>query len=98
MSQSSSAGERVSMAIGLQSFRSIVTAVDLKVLWGFCFISAKFHMVLTTSEERIHVPPVDCIGVYEEAMMAGLRFSLHLFMKRVIDRFFLSLAQVALNS
>ena len=55
-------------------------------------------MVLAASEERVHVLSMGCVGVYEEAMMANLRFLLHPFMKRVIDRFFLSLAQVASNS
>ena len=55
-------------------------------------------MVLAASEDRIHVPLMGCVRVYEEAMMAGLHFLLHPFVKRIIDRFFLSLAQVASNS
>ena len=73
-------------------------AADLKVLRGFCFILTEFPMVLVASEERVHVPPMDCVRVYEEAVMADLHFFLHPFMKRAIDRFFLNLAQVASNS
>ena len=98
MSQSSSARERVGGEIGPKSFRSVMTAADLETVRGFCFIPSEFRLVLPTPEGRVHVPPMGCVGVYEEVVKAGLRFSLHLFMKRVIDRFFLSLAQVALNS
>ena len=86
------------MGIGLESFRSVMTVADLRVLRGSCFILAKFCMVLTATEERVHAPPTGCVGVYEEAMMASLRYPLHSFVKRVIDRFFHSLAQVAPNS
>ena len=86
------------MEISLESFRSVMTTADLEVLQGFYFIPTEFHMVLAISEERVHVPPVGCIRVYEEAMMVGLPFFLHPFMKRVVDRFFLSPAQVAPNS
>ena len=98
MSQSSSTRERVGVVIGPESFRLIMTTADLKVLWSFCFILTEFHMILAASEERIHVPPVGCIRVYKKAVMVDLHFFLYPFMKRVIDRFFLSLAQVAPNS
>ena len=97
MSQSSSAGKRASIGVGLESFRLVMTVVNLGVLQGSCFILAEFRMVFAASEERVHASPVGCVEVYEEAMMADLRFSLHPFVKRVTDRFSLSLAQVALN-
>ena len=92
MSQSSSIEERASIGIGLELFRSVMTIVDLEVLQGFYFIPVEFHMILATSEERDHAPPMGCVGVYEEAVMVGLHFLLHPFEKRVIDRFSLSLA------
>ena len=98
MFQSSSAGERASMGVGPKSFRSVMTVANLGVLRGFCFMPAEFHIVLAASEERVHAPPVGCVEVYEEAVMVDLHFFLHPFMKRVIDRFSLSLAQVAPNS
>ena len=98
MSQSSSIGERVGGETGPKSFGSVMTVIDLETLRSFCFIPDEFRLVLATSGERVHVPPVGCIGVYEEAVKAGLRFFLHPFVKRVMERFFLSLAQVAPNS
>ena len=55
-------------------------------------------MVLAAFEERVHASSTGCIRVYEEVVMAGLLFSLHPFVKRIIDRFSLSLAKVAPNS
>ena len=55
-------------------------------------------MTLASSDDRIHVPSAGSVGVYEEAVKAGLRFSLHPFVKRVMERFSFSLAQVAPNS
>ena len=75
-----------------------MTVIDLDTLWGFHFILTEFHMVLIGPEERVHTPLAGCVGVYEEAMKAGLHFFLHPFVKKVMERFFLSLAQVALNS
>ena len=98
MSQSLSMEERVSEEVDPESFRSMMIITNLEKLQSFCFISDEFGLILTSSDDRIHVPPVDCVGVYEEAVKANLRFSLHSFVKRVMERFSLSLAQVALNS
>ena len=98
MSQSLSMEERVGVEVGPESFRSVMTVADLKTLRSFCFILGEFQLILTSSKDRIHVPPAGCVWVYEEAVKAGLRFPLHPFMKRVMERFSLSLAQVAPNS
>ena len=98
MSQSLSMGERVGEEVGPKSFRSVMTVTDLETLRSFCFILGEFRLILASSDDRIHVPPVDCVRVYEEAMKAGLCFLLHPFVKRVMERFSLSLVQVVPNS
>ena len=55
-------------------------------------------MVLMGPQGRVHALPTDSIGVYEVALKASLRFSLHPFMERLLERFELSLAQVTPNS
>ena len=91
MSQSSSTRERVGGEIGPESFRSVMIAADLKTVQGFCFILDKFRLILSMPEGRVHVPPMGCIRVYEEAMKAGLHFSLHPFIKRIMESFSLHL-------
>ena len=98
MSQSSPMEERVDEEVGLECFESVMTIADLERLRSLCFIPGEFGLTLASIEDRIHVPSAGSIGVYEEAMKADLRFPLHLFIKRVMDRFSLSLAQVASNS
>ena len=85
MSQSSFVGKRVGRKIGPELFRSVMIVVDVKTLLGFCFILDEFWLVLATSRERVHISPMGCVGVYEEAVKADLHFSLDLFVKRVID-------------
>ena len=91
-------GQRVGEEVDPKSFRSVMTAVDLEKLRSFRFIPSEFGLVLASSDDRIHVPPAGCIGVYKEAMKASLRFFLHPFVKRVMKRFSLGLAQVVPNS
>ena len=106
MSQGSSIGEKGSSIgenvsgteIGPESFGSVMTIADHDTLWGSCFILGEFHMVLTGPQERVHHPPAGGLGIYEEALKAGLRFSLHPFVVKLVDRFALSLAQIAPNS
>ena len=98
MSPCFSVRERADVGIGLESFRSVMNAADLGVLRGSFFILAEFCMVLAASEERVYAPLTGCVGVYEEAMMADLRFSLHPFVVKLLDRYVLSLAQIVPNS
>ena len=98
MSQSLSMGERVGEEVGPESFRSVMTTADLEKLQSFCFILGEFGLILASSDDRIHVPPMGCVEIYEKVVKAGLRFPLHPFVKRVMERFSLSLAQVAPNS
>ena len=99
MFQGSSAGENVSSTeIGPESFRSVMTVADLDTLGGSCFIPGEFHMVLARPQERVHNLPIGGLGIYEEALKAGLCFFLHPFVVKLIDRFALSLAQIASNS
>ena len=91
-------GDRVGEEAGPESFRSTMTIADLEKLRSLCFISDEFGLTLASSDDRIHVPPTGSVGVYEEAMKAGLRFLLHPFVKRIMERFSLSLAQEAPNS
>ena len=57
MDQGSSAREGVGVETSPEFFRSVMTVIDLNTLWGFCFILAKFHVVLINLEERVHNPP-----------------------------------------
>ena len=91
MSQSSSIGERVGRETGPESFRSVMIVADLETLQSSYFILGEFRLVLTTSEES-SCAPVGYVGVYEEVVKASLRFLLHQFVKRVMERFSLSLA------
>ena len=84
--------ERVGEEVGPEFFESVMTIVDLERLRSLCFILDEFGLTLASTDDRIHVPSVGSVGVYEEAMKAGLRFPLHPFVKRVMGRFFLSLA------
>ena len=91
-------GERVGEEVDLESFRSVMTIADLEKLQSICFIPGEFGLTLASSDDRIHVSPTGCVEVYEKAMKVGLHFFLHPFVKRVMERFSLSLAQVASNS
>ena len=84
--------------VGPKSFESIMTLADLKGLRSLYFIPREFGLTLTSTNDRICFLPAGSIGVYEEALKVGLRFPLHPFIKRVLDRFSLGLAQIALNS
>ena len=85
-------GKRVGEQVGPESFESMMTIADLERLRSLCFIPGEFGLTLVSTDDRIHVPPMGSIGVYEEAMKAGLRFLLHPFVKRVLEIFSLSLA------
>ena len=75
-----------------------MTIMDLERLRSLCFILSEFGLSLASTDDRIYVPPAGSIRVYEEAMKAGLHFFLHPFVKSIMERFSLSLAQVASNS
>ena len=75
-----------------------VIVADLDTLRGFCFILSEFHMALARPQERVHNPPTGGLGIYEEALKAGLRFSLYPFVVKLVDRFVLSLVQIVPNS
>ena len=98
MSQSLPMGERVGEEVSPECFESVMTTADLERLRSLCFILGEFGLTLASRDDRIHVLSAGSIRVYEEAMKAGLHFPLHPFVKRVMRRFSLSLAQVALNS
>ena len=87
-------GEEVSPG----SFESVMTLADLEGLRSLYFIPKKFGLTLASTNDRICFPLAGSVGVYEEAMKAGLRFLLHPFIKRVLGRFSLCLAQIAPNS
>ena len=84
--------ERVGEEVSPESFMLVMTIADLEKLRSLYFIPGEFGLTLASSDDRIHVPPEGCIGVYEEAMKVGLCFPLHPFIKRVMGRFSLSLA------
>ena len=61
----------------LENVRSVLTQDDLGMLRGFYFIPSDFRIMLPGPKGRINHPPKACLGVYEEALKAGLHFSLH---------------------
>ena len=84
--------------IGPKCYGLIMTAVDLGMIQSFCFIPSEFRVELARPRERVHNPPAGWLGVYEEAMRVSLRFPLHPFVVKLLDRYALSLAQIAPNS
>ena len=84
--------------VGPESFESVMTLADLEKLRSLCFIQEEFGLTLASTNDRICFPPASSVRVYEEAMKAGLRFPLHPFIKRVLGRFSLCLAQIVPNS
>ena len=49
--------------IGLESFWSIMTVMDLIMIQSSCFIIGKFHVELVRPRERVHNPPSSWLGV-----------------------------------
>ena len=92
MSHSLPIGKRVGEEVNPESFETVMTIVDLERLRSLCFIPGEFGLTLASSDDRIHVLPVGSVRVYEEAVKAGLRFLLHPIVKRIMERFSLSLA------
>ena len=84
--------------VGPKSFESIMTLADLEGLRSLYFISREFGLTLASTNDKIYFSTMGSIRVYEEAMKAGLRFPLHPFIKRVLERFSLCLAQIAPSS
>ena len=84
--------------VGLESFESAMTLANLEGLRSLCFIPREFGLTLASTNDRIYFSPMGSVGVYEEAMKASLRFLLHPFIKKVLGRFCLCLAQIAPNS
>ena len=84
--------------VGPESLESIMTLADLEGLRSLYYIPGEFGLILASSSDRVCFPPTSSIGVYEEALKTGLRFLLHLFIKRVLERFSLGLAQIVPNS
>ena len=83
---------------GPESFESVLTQDDLRTLHGFYFILAEFEIKLAGPGERVDRPPPSCLGVYEEALKASLRFSLHSFVVQLMNVYHLSPAQIVPNS
>ena len=78
--------------VGPESFELVMTLADLEGLSSIYFISGEFGLTLASTDDRICFSPVGSVGVYKEAMKAGLHFPLHPFIKRVLGRFCLCLA------
>ena len=84
------AGEGTELGSSSESFGSILTKDKLGVIRGVYFISAEFGIELAGPGERVHLPPMGCLGIYEEALKAGLRFPLHLFIVKLMNTYSLS--------
>ena len=81
-----------------KDFELVLTQDDLKMLQRFYFISTDFKIKLSGPRGRVDCPLAGCLGVYEEALKFDLRFSLHPFVVKLLDRYALCLAQIASNS
>ena len=81
-----------------EGFGSELAVDDLGMAQGFCFIPAKFGVELARPKERVHQPPLGRLGIYEEALKAGLRFSLHPFIIKLIKDLTLNPSQTVPNS
>ena len=84
--------------VGPESLEATMTLVDLDGLRSLYYIPGEFGLTLASSSDRVCFPPAGSIRVYEEALKASLHFLLHPFIKRVLERFSLGLAQIAPNS
>ena len=78
--------------VGPESLESAMTLAYLEGLRSLYYIPGEFGLTLASSSDRVCFPPTGSIRVYEEALKAGLCFPLHPFIKRVLERFSLSLA------
>ena len=78
--------------ISLESFGSVMTVEDLRLIRGSCFIPGEFRTELAGPQGRVHNPLVGLLGMYEEAMKADLHFPLHPFIVKLLDRYDLNLA------
>lgn len=50
---------------------------------AYCVLD-EFELELPGSNARINDPPPDCLGVYEEALKAGLRFPISSFILELL--------------
>ena len=90
--------EDIGYKAGLKSFGSVLIRNDLKMIWGIYFILVDFEVELAGPRERDHLPPPRWLGVYDEALKAGLRFFLHPFVVELMEAFLLSPSQIVPNS
>ena len=70
---------------GLRGFESVLNQDDLGMLQGFFFIPAEFEIELVGPGGRVDRPLPGCLGVYEEAWKACLRFFLHPFVVKLLN-------------
>ena len=73
--------------VGPESLESIMTLADLEGLRSLYYIPGEFGLTLASTSDRVCFPSAGSIRVYEEALKADLRFPLHPFIKRVLERF-----------
>ena len=69
-------GRRLSVEsrFGPESFESVLTQDDLRMLRGFYFILTEFEIKLVDTRGRVDYPPSGCLGVNEKALKVNLRF------------------------
>ena len=84
--------------VGPESLESAMTLANLEGLRGLYYIPEEFGLILVSSSDRVCFSPTGNIEVYEKPLKAGLHFPLHPFIKRILERFSLGLAQIARNS
>ena len=78
-------------------FGSVLSREDLRSIRGFYFILAQFDIELAKPTERVHHPPGQ-LDIYEETLKAGLGFSLHPFIIKLMKDYALNPSKIISNS
>ena len=91
-------GEGTKFGSNLEIFGSVLTKDELRVIRGVYFILTEFDIELVGPKERVHLPPLGRLGIYDEVLKADLRFFLYPFIVELMNTFLLSPSQIAPNS
>ena len=84
--------------ISPERYQSILTTEDIGRIRSYYFIPIEFDLEVPGPADRVHCPSVGWLGIYEDSLKAGLRFSFHPFVIRLLTEYNMCPAQVAPNS
>ncbi len=86
------------MGSGPNDFGSTMTEVEVEIAEEWFFPRRGFRLEPAGPGDRVSNPPKGRIGVYREALWAGLRFPLHGFLNELLAEYQLVPAQLAPNA